>query len=168
MSVLAGVAARRSGRRAGHCAGSDERAVAGELFATEALPARDWRASSSTVGAGTAGCSPDRTFPVFARGVAPCAFPARSMPVIQVPLTIGWGRRPARGHPARRRRRHRGRRRRRARGGDRCGPSDPVPRGGAAGVDQAGTSLFTAMNFDEHAASTAGGPAQLTWRFSRS
>ena len=69
-------------------AGSDEHAVAGELFATEALR----RGVSGFVIDGL--CRDSRTLaeldlPVFARGVAPTACPARAVPVVQVPIMIG-------------------------------------------------------------------------------
>lgn len=69
-------------------AGHPDHAVAGELFATEALRRGvagiviDGRARDSRILAGL-------DLPVFARGVAPSACPARSVPVIQVPLVIG-------------------------------------------------------------------------------
>lgn len=69
-------------------AGNSEHAVAGELFATEALR----RGVAGIVIDGL--CRDSRTLaeldlPVYARGVAPTACPARSMPVVQVPITIG-------------------------------------------------------------------------------
>jgi 4-hydroxy-4-methyl-2-oxoglutarate aldolase len=69
-------------------AGSDEHAVAGELFATEALR----RGVAGIVIDGL--CRDSRTLaeldlPVYARGVAPTACPARAVPVVQVPITIG-------------------------------------------------------------------------------
>ena len=68
--------------------GHEQHAVAGELFATEALR----RGVTGIVIDGR--CRDSRTLaqldlPVYARGVAPTACPARSVPVIQVPLTIG-------------------------------------------------------------------------------
>ena len=69
-------------------AGHPDRAVAGELFATEALRRGvagiviDGRCRDSRILAGL-------DLPVFARGVAPSACPARAVPVIQVPLVIG-------------------------------------------------------------------------------
>ena len=68
--------------------GNDRHAVAGELFATEALR----RGVAGIVIDGR--CRDSRTLatldlPVYARGVAPTACPARGIPVIQVPITIG-------------------------------------------------------------------------------
>jgi regulator of RNase E activity RraA len=68
--------------------GNDEHAVAGELFATEAL-------RRGVAGIVIDGCCRDSPrlreidLPVYARGVAPTACPARAVPVVQVPLTIG-------------------------------------------------------------------------------
>ncbi len=69
-------------------AGSDQHAVAGELFATEAIR----RGVTGIVIDGL--CRDSRTLatldlPVYARGVAPSACPARALPVTQVPLLIG-------------------------------------------------------------------------------
>jgi regulator of RNase E activity RraA len=68
--------------------GNDQHAVAGELFATEAVR----RGVTGIVIDGR--CRDSRTLarlelPVFARGVAPTACPARALPVTQVPITIG-------------------------------------------------------------------------------
>jgi 4-hydroxy-4-methyl-2-oxoglutarate aldolase len=68
--------------------GNEQHAVAGELFATEALR----RGVAGIVIDGR--CRDSRTLaglglPVYARGVAPTACPARGMPVIQVPITLG-------------------------------------------------------------------------------
>ena len=68
--------------------GNDRHAVAGELFATEALR----RGVAGIVIDGR--CRDSRTLarldlPVYARGVAPTACPARGTPVIQVPIKIG-------------------------------------------------------------------------------
>ena len=68
--------------------GNDQHAVAGELFATEALR----RGVAGIVIDGR--CRDSRTLakldlPVYARGVAPSACPARTAPVIQVPITLG-------------------------------------------------------------------------------
>src|SRR5918995_5026420 len=70
--------------------GHDQHAVAGELFATEALR----RGVAGIVIDGR--CRDSRTLarldlPVYARGVAPTACPARATPVIQVLITIGGG-----------------------------------------------------------------------------
>ena len=69
-------------------AGNDRHAVAGELFATEALR----RGVAGIVIDGR--CRDSRTLagldlPVYARGVSPTACPARSVPVVQVPVRIG-------------------------------------------------------------------------------
>lgn len=69
-------------------AGSSEHAVAGELFASEALR----RGLAGLVIDGF--CRDSRTLarldlPVYARGVVPTACPARAVPVIGVPITIG-------------------------------------------------------------------------------
>ncbi|WP_375430656.1 RraA family protein [uncultured Friedmanniella sp.] len=69
-------------------AGGDEHAVAGELFATEAV--RRQLAGILIDGR----CRDSRTLarlelPVFAHGVAPSAFPASAVPVLQVPVMIG-------------------------------------------------------------------------------
>ena len=68
--------------------GQQEHAVAGELFATEARR----RGVAGMVIDGR--CRDSRTLatldlPVYARGVAPTACPARGLPVIQQPVTIG-------------------------------------------------------------------------------
>jgi 4-hydroxy-4-methyl-2-oxoglutarate aldolase len=68
--------------------GNEQHAVAGELFATEALR----RGVAGIVIDGR--CRDSRTLarldlPVYARGVAPTACPARATPVIQVRITIG-------------------------------------------------------------------------------
>lgn len=69
-------------------AGNEQHAVAGELFATEALR----RGVAGIVIDGR--CRDSRTLagldlPVYARGVAPTACPARGGPVIQVPIALG-------------------------------------------------------------------------------
>src|SRR5215207_7603570 len=69
-------------------AGHDRHAVAGELFATEALR----RGVAGIVIDGR--CRDSRTLarldlPVYARGVVPTACPALAVPVVQVPLQIG-------------------------------------------------------------------------------
>lgn len=68
--------------------GNDDHAVAGELFATEALR----RGVAGIVIDGM--CRDSRTLaglglPVYAKGVVPSACPARAAPVVQVPITIG-------------------------------------------------------------------------------
>jgi 4-hydroxy-4-methyl-2-oxoglutarate aldolase len=88
MSVLAGLQQSGPGDVLVIAAGSDEHAVAGELFATEALR----RGVAGIVIDGL--CRDSRTlaeldFPVYARGVAPTACPARAVPVVQVPIMIG-------------------------------------------------------------------------------
>ena len=87
MPVLAGLAESGPGDVL-VIAGHPDHAVAGELFATEALRRGvagiviDGRCRDSRILAGL-------DLPVFARGVAPSACPARAVPVIQVPLLIG-------------------------------------------------------------------------------
>jgi 4-hydroxy-4-methyl-2-oxoglutarate aldolase len=88
MSVLAGLHQSGPGDVLVIAAGSDQHAVAGELFATEALR----RGVSGIVIDGL--CRDSRTLaeldlPVYARGVAPSACPARQAPVVQVPIMIG-------------------------------------------------------------------------------
>jgi regulator of RNase E activity RraA len=68
--------------------GHEQHAVAGELFATEALR----RGVAGIVIDGR--CRDSRTLarldlPVYARGVAPTACPARAVPIVQIPVTIG-------------------------------------------------------------------------------
>ncbi|HEU4547041.1 MAG TPA: RraA family protein [Microlunatus sp.] len=87
MPVLAGLAQAGPGDVL-VIAGHPDHAVAGELFATEALR----RGVTGIVIDGR--CRDSRILarldlPVFARGVAPSACPARAVPVIQVPLVIG-------------------------------------------------------------------------------
>ena len=88
MSVLAGLALAGPGDVLVVAAGGDDRAVAGELFATEAVRRGlagiviDGRCRDSATLAGL-------DLPVFARGVAPHAYPAQGVPVIQVPITLG-------------------------------------------------------------------------------
>jgi 4-hydroxy-4-methyl-2-oxoglutarate aldolase len=87
MSVLAGL------RQAGPgdvlvVAGDDRHAVAGELFATEALR----RGVTGIVIDGRcrdSGTLAEIDLPIYARGFAPTACPARAVPVIQVPILIG-------------------------------------------------------------------------------
>ena len=87
MPVLAGLAEAGPGDVL-VIAGHPHHAVAGELFATEALRRGvagiviDGRCRDSRILAGLG-------LPVFARGVAPSACPARAVPVIQVPILIG-------------------------------------------------------------------------------
>jgi regulator of RNase E activity RraA len=69
-------------------AGGDEHAVLGELFATEALR----RGVTGIVIDGR--CRDSRTLaeleiPVYARGTAPSAYPARGVPVVQAPIAVG-------------------------------------------------------------------------------
>lgn len=88
MSVIAGLAASGPGDVLVVAVGDDERAVAGELFATEAVRRGlagliiDGRCRDSAVVAAL-------ELPVFARGVAPNAYPAVKVPRIQVPIMIG-------------------------------------------------------------------------------
>ncbi len=88
MSVIAGLHQAGPGDVLVVAAGTDEHAVAGELFASEALR----RGLAGIVIDGR--CRDSRTLaqldlPVFARGVAPSACPARAVPVTQVPITVG-------------------------------------------------------------------------------
>ena len=88
MSVFAGLQQSGPGDVLVVAAGSDEHAVSGELFATEALR----RGVAGIVIDGL--CRDSRTLaeldlPVYARGVAPTACPARAVPVVQVPIMIG-------------------------------------------------------------------------------
>ena len=88
MSVLAGLDRCGPGDVLVVAAGSDRHAVAGELFATEALR----RGAAGIVIDGL--CRDSRTLaeldlPVYARGVAPTACPAKGVPVVQVPIMIG-------------------------------------------------------------------------------
>lgn len=87
MSVLAGLQQSGLGDVL-VVAGSDQHAVAGELFATEALR----RGVAGIVIDGL--CRDSRTLaelglPVYARGVAPTACPARAVPVVGVSIMIG-------------------------------------------------------------------------------
>ena len=163
MSVIAALQHAGAGDVLVVSTGSDEHAVAGELFATEALR----RGLAGIVIDGR--CRDSRTLaqieiPVYARGVAPSAFPAKSTPVIQVPLTIGGVE---------------------VRPGDiLLGDDDGIVVGDdaelAAAIEaaetiqfreealrasiSAGTSLFSAMNFDEHVANLrAGRPSALAF-----
>jgi 4-hydroxy-4-methyl-2-oxoglutarate aldolase len=68
--------------------GSDEHAVSGELFATEARR----RGVTGIIIDGF--CRDSRTLarldlPVYARGVVPTACPARGVPIVQVPIRVG-------------------------------------------------------------------------------
>jgi 4-hydroxy-4-methyl-2-oxoglutarate aldolase len=88
MSVIAGLHQSGPGDVLVVAAGSNAHAIAGELFATEALR----RGVAGFVIDGL--CRDSRTLaeldlPVYARGVAPTACPARAVPVIQVPIAIG-------------------------------------------------------------------------------
>jgi 4-hydroxy-4-methyl-2-oxoglutarate aldolase len=88
MSVFAGLQQSGPGDVLVVAAGSDEHAMAGELFATEALR----RGVAGIVIDGL--CRDSRTLaeldlPVFARGVAPTACPAAAVPVVGVSIMIG-------------------------------------------------------------------------------
>jgi 4-hydroxy-4-methyl-2-oxoglutarate aldolase len=88
MSVIAGLAFCTRRDVLVVAAGGQDRAVAGELFATEALR----RGVAGLVIDGY--CRDSSTLatlelPVFARGVLPRAYPAQAVPRIQVPITIG-------------------------------------------------------------------------------
>lgn len=88
MSVIEGLRQSGPGDVLVVAAGSDDHAVAGELFATEAIR----RGVAGIVIDGL--CRDSRTLaeldlPVYARGVAPTACPARVVPSVQVPIMIG-------------------------------------------------------------------------------
>ncbi len=88
MSVLAGLQQAGPGDVLVVAAGSEQHAVAGELFGTEALR----RGLAGLVIDGL--CRDSRTLatldlPVYARGVAPTACPAQAFPVVQVPVMVG-------------------------------------------------------------------------------
>lgn len=88
MSVIAGLQQAGPADVLVVAAGSDEHAVAGELFATEALR----RGVAGIVIDGLCRDSQtlaELTLPVYARGVSPTACPARALPVIQLPIVIG-------------------------------------------------------------------------------
>ena len=151
MSVIAALQHAGPGDVLVVSAGTEEHAVAGELFSTEALR----RGLAGIVIDGR--CRDSRTLaeidlPVYARGVAPSAPGASSVPVIQVPLNLGGVE---------------------VRPGDiLLGDDDGIVVGDDAELEaaidgaetiqfreealrasiSAGTSLFTALNFDEHAA----------------
>lgn len=88
MAMLVALRDARPGDVLVVAAGSDEHAVAGELFATEAHRRRlagiviDGRCRDSRTLSGL-------DLPVYARGVAPSAFGAVADPVVQVPVLIG-------------------------------------------------------------------------------
>ncbi len=164
MSVVAGLAVCEPGDVLVIAAGGDQRAVAGELFGTEAQR----RGVAGMVIDGR--CRDSATLaelglPVFARGVAPNAYPAVRVPRIQLPIFIaGVELRP----------------------GDWIrGDADGLVVGSAeamtAALDPAeavrdrearlrtaiasGRSLFEAINVDEHvAALEAGRESRLTFR----
>lgn len=88
MSVIAALHQAGPGDVLVVSAGTSDHAVAGELFATEAMR----RGVAGIVIDGM--CRDSRTLatldlPVYARGVAPTAFGAQAVPVVQVPLLIG-------------------------------------------------------------------------------
>jgi regulator of RNase E activity RraA len=88
MAVFEGLNQARPGDVLVIAAGGDEHAVLGELFATEALR----RGVTGIVIDGL--CRDTRTLagleiPVYARGAVPTAYPARAVPVVQVPIAIG-------------------------------------------------------------------------------
>lgn len=142
--------------------GIEDEAVAGELFASEALR----RGVAGIVIDGLCRDTPTLRrlpLPVYARGSSPKATPARKVPVTQVPVLVG-------GVPV-------------APGDLLLGDDDGIVVGTedelAAAVDRAeaiqtgeeglreriqgGTSLFAAMNFDDHvAALTAGRESALS------
>jgi 4-hydroxy-4-methyl-2-oxoglutarate aldolase len=88
MSVIAGLRQAAPGDVLVVAAGSTEHAVAGELFATEAMR----RGLAGIVIDGLcrdSGTLATIDLPVYARGVVPTACPAQTVPVVQVPVTIG-------------------------------------------------------------------------------
>lgn len=162
MSVIAALRVAQAGDVLVVAAGSDDRAIAGELFASEAMR----RGVAGIVIDGLCRDTPtlrQLSLPVFARGATPIACPARQIPVIQVPVLIGGVE---------------------VRPGDLLlGDDDGVVVGSedefAAAVDQAeaiqsgeeglrgaivaGTSLFATMNYEEHVARLeAGQPSALS------
>ena len=164
MSVIAGLAVSGPGDVLVVAVGDDERAVAGELFATEAVRRGlaglviDGRCRDSAIVA-------ELDLPVFARGVAPNAYPAVKVPRIQEPIMIGS----VVINP----------------GDVIVGDDDGLVAGSVAAVTaavekaeaiqarerrlrsaiEAGSSLFDALNVDEHvAALQAGQPSSLAFR----
>ena len=162
MSVIAALRATQTGDVLVVAAGTDDRAVAGELFASEALR----RGLAGIVIDGLCRDTPTLrrlTLPVFTRGATPIACPAQRVPVIQVPVTIGGVQ---------------------VRPGDLLlGDDDGLVVGSvdefAAAIDRAeaiqsgeeglrasilaGTSLFATMNYDEHVTRLeAGQPSALS------
>jgi 4-hydroxy-4-methyl-2-oxoglutarate aldolase len=156
MSVIAALQAAGPGDVLVVDAGVQDRAVAGELFASEALR----RGVAGIVIDGLCRDTPTLrhlTLPVYARGATPIAAPARKVPVIQVPVRIGG----VQVDP----------------GDLLLGDDDGIVVGTdqelAAAIDQAqaiqtgeeglrasinaGTSLFVRMNFDEHVATLKAG-----------
>lgn len=88
MSVIAALHAAEPGDVLVVAAGIADRAVAGELFASEAIR----RGLAGMVIDGLCRDTPtlrQLTFPVYARGATPIAAPARRLPVTQVPVQIG-------------------------------------------------------------------------------
>ena len=88
MSVIAALDSAQAGDVLVVAAGSDDRAVAGELFASEAIR----RGLAGIVIDGLCRDTPTLrrlTLPVFARGATPIAYPAAQIPVTGVRVTIG-------------------------------------------------------------------------------
>jgi 4-hydroxy-4-methyl-2-oxoglutarate aldolase len=151
MSVIAALRIATTGDVLVVDAGTTDQAIAGELFASEAVR----RGVAGIVLDGLCRDTPTlqrMSLPVYARGAAPCACGARLLPVIQVPVTVGGVE---------------------VRPGDLLlGDDDGVVVGTEdefnAAIDkaeaiqsgeerlrasiEAGTSIFAAMNFDEHVA----------------
>lgn len=164
MSVIAGLAFSGPGDVLVVASGGQGRAVAGELFATEALR----RGLAGLVIDGY--CRDSATLatldlPVFARGVLPRAYPAQGVPRIQVPIMVGE----VEVHP----------------GDILLGDDDGLLVGTVESISAAlevaqgiqaseqrlragiaaGRSLFEALNFDEHVeALRAGRHSRLTFR----
>jgi 4-hydroxy-4-methyl-2-oxoglutarate aldolase len=151
MSVIAALQAAQPGDVLVVEAGSEDRAIAGELFASEAMR----RGVAGIVIDGLCRDTPTLrrlTFPVYARGATPIACGATKLPVIQVPVMIGGVE---------------------VQPGDLLlGDDDGIVVGTASELSAAlgkaeaiqtgeeglrasivaGTSIFTAMNYDEHVA----------------
>jgi len=162
MSVIAALHSAQAGDVLVVAAGSGDRAVAGELFASEAIR----RGVAGIVIDGLCRDTPTLrrlTLPVYARGATPIACPAAQVPVTQVSVTIG-------GVDI-------------SPGDLLLGDDDGIVVGTeaefAAAIDRAeaiqsgeealraeivaGTSLFAAMNYDEHLARLqAGRPSALS------
>ena len=160
MSVIAALHSAQAGDVLVVESGSDDRAVAGELFASEAIR----RGVAGIVIDGLCRDTPTLrrlTLPVFARGATPIACPAQRVPVTGGTVTIGGVEvRPGDlllgdddGH--------RGRQRGRVRRRHRPGRGHPVRRGSPARRDRRRHAPSSPrMNYDEHLSSPAGRATQ--------